>query len=127
MERDAGPVTFETECPGIVAGVHLTAEVGREDRGVSRNTALEAGGWLVSKKIKLEIDVAIDERRPARDRLTPATTYRAWSTPESALADQHDDLIVVPRFQPPVSAKLRRGDRAARPGDRPILRSPTRR
>lgn len=63
------PVTFETEFLGIVpgmqggrhAGIHLTAKVSREDWGVSWNMALEAGGWLVSKEIKLEIDVAIDE------------------------------------------------------------------
>ncbi len=63
------PVTFETEFLGIVpgmqggrhAGFHLTGTVAREDWGVSWNMPLEAGGWLVSQEIKLEIDVAIDE------------------------------------------------------------------
>ena len=41
--------------------------------------------------------------------------------------EDRDVSIVVPRFQPPVSATLRGGDRAAKPGDRPIFRSPTRR
>ncbi len=62
------PVTFEAEFLGIVpgmqggrhAGFSLTAKVNREEWDLKWNMALEAGGWLVSKEIKLEIDVAAD-------------------------------------------------------------------
>ncbi len=39
----------------------LTATIDREAWGLSWNVALEAGGWLVSKDVKLVIDVAADE------------------------------------------------------------------
>lgn len=62
------PLTFEAEFLGVVpnmqggrhAGFHLTAKVNREDFGLTWNMGLEAGGVLVSKEIKLEIDVAAD-------------------------------------------------------------------
>lgn len=62
------PVTFEAEFLGVVAnlqggrhaGFHLEAKVDREQWGLVWNMGLEAGGWLVGKDIKLEIDVAAD-------------------------------------------------------------------
>jgi polyisoprenoid-binding protein YceI len=62
------PLTFDAEFLGVVpnmqggrhAGFHLTAKVNREDFGLTWNMGLEAGGVLVSKEIKLEIDVAAD-------------------------------------------------------------------
>lgn len=63
------PVTFAAEYLGTVtnmqggrhAGFHLTATLNREDFGLTWNMGLEAGGWLVGKEIRLEIDVAADE------------------------------------------------------------------
>ncbi len=63
------PVTFEAEFNGIVggmrggrhAGFHLTGKLNREDWGLTWNMGLEAGGWLVGKEVKLEVDVAADE------------------------------------------------------------------
>ena len=62
------PVTFEAEFLGMVsglqggrhAGFHLVGKVNREDWGLTWNMGLEAGGWLVGKEIRLEIDVAAD-------------------------------------------------------------------
>ena len=63
------PVTFAAELNGIVpgmhgerhAGFHLTATVNREDWGLTWNVALEAGGWLVDRTVRLDIDVAANE------------------------------------------------------------------
>ena len=62
------PVTFDVEFLGIYqgfqgrrAGFHGTAKLNREDWGLTWNVALESGGWLVGKEIKLEIDLALDE------------------------------------------------------------------
>jgi polyisoprenoid-binding protein YceI len=63
------PVTFDAEFNGIVpgmrgsrhAGFHLTGKVDREDWGLNWNVALEAGGWLVGREIRLDIEVAADE------------------------------------------------------------------
>ncbi len=62
------PVTFEGEFLGIVpnmqggrhAGFHLSGKIDREAWGLTWNVGLEAGGWLVGKEIRLEIDVAAD-------------------------------------------------------------------
>jgi polyisoprenoid-binding protein YceI len=63
------PVTFQGRYLGAVpglegdrhAGFELSATIDREDWGLNWNMALEAGGWLVSKEIRLAIDVAADE------------------------------------------------------------------
>jgi polyisoprenoid-binding protein YceI len=63
------PVVFEGEFLGIVpnmeggrhAGFTLSATIDREDWGLTWNVGLEAGGWLVSKEVRLQIDVAADE------------------------------------------------------------------
>lgn len=59
------PVTFELEYlgsspdpwGGIRAGFSAFAEVDREDWGLNWNAALETGGWLLGKKVRLEIEV----------------------------------------------------------------------
>lgn len=59
------PVSLDVEYGGVAsdpwggvrAGFSASTEVNREDWGLGWNVALEAGGVLVSKKIKLEIDV----------------------------------------------------------------------
>jgi polyisoprenoid-binding protein YceI len=62
------PVTFDVEFLGHYAGFqgrragfHGTTRLNREDWGLTWNMGLEAGGWLVGKEIKLEIDLALDE------------------------------------------------------------------
>jgi polyisoprenoid-binding protein YceI len=63
------PLTFDVQLDGIVpgmsgarhAGMSATATIAREDWGLNWNVALEQGGWLVGKEIKLEIAIAADE------------------------------------------------------------------
>jgi polyisoprenoid-binding protein YceI len=63
------PVTFDVELDGIVpgmsgarhAGLSASAKIQRDDWGLNWNVALEQGGWLVGKEIKLEIAIAADE------------------------------------------------------------------
>ncbi|MGZ9160553.1 MAG: YceI family protein [Candidatus Limnocylindrales bacterium] len=63
------PFTFEVELEGIVkgmsgarhAGLSAQAKVARDDWGLNWNVALEQGGWLVGKEIRLEIAIAADE------------------------------------------------------------------
>jgi polyisoprenoid-binding protein YceI len=62
-------VEFDVELGGITTGMTgarhlgLTArtKIDREDWGLTWNVALEAGGWLVGREVKIEIDVAADE------------------------------------------------------------------
>jgi polyisoprenoid-binding protein YceI len=59
------PVVLEAEYLGAVGdpwgntrvGFSATTEIDREDFGMTWNAALEAGGVLVSKQIKIELDV----------------------------------------------------------------------
>ena len=63
------PLTFDVVLEGIVpgmsgarhAGMSARTTVAREDWGLDWNVALEQGGWLVGKEIKLEIAIAADE------------------------------------------------------------------
>jgi polyisoprenoid-binding protein YceI len=63
------PITFEVELDGIVpgmrggrhAGLSANTKLARDDWGLNWNVALEQGGWLVGKEIKLEIAIAADE------------------------------------------------------------------
>jgi polyisoprenoid-binding protein YceI len=58
-------VVLDTEFTGLGqdpwgnrrAGFSATTEINREDFGASWNLALEAGGWLVSKTVQIELDV----------------------------------------------------------------------
>jgi polyisoprenoid-binding protein YceI len=62
-------VALETEYLGLYAsmggarraGFHAAAKLNREDWGLTWNVGLEAGGWLVGKDVKLEIDLAVEE------------------------------------------------------------------
>jgi polyisoprenoid-binding protein YceI len=68
------PLTFQVELDGIVpgmsgqrhAGLSARAKLQREDWGLGWNVALEQGGWLVGKEVKLDIAIAADEV-PATD------------------------------------------------------------
>jgi polyisoprenoid-binding protein YceI len=59
------PVTFELEFEGVAtdpwgntkAGFGAEAEINRKEWGLEWNVALEAGGVLVSEKIKLQLDI----------------------------------------------------------------------
>jgi len=63
------PLTFDVQLDGIVpgmsgarhAGLSATTSIAREDWGLNWNVALEQGGWLVGKEIRLEIAIAADE------------------------------------------------------------------
>jgi polyisoprenoid-binding protein YceI len=63
------PVGLRTEFLGLYtsmggarrAGFHATATINREEWGLTWNVGLEAGGWLVGKDIRLEIDLAVEE------------------------------------------------------------------
>jgi polyisoprenoid-binding protein YceI len=68
------PVTLDTALVGegkspfgkTVAGFEATTKINREDWGLTWNMALETGGWLVGKEIKIELDVeAIKVEEPA--------------------------------------------------------------
>ncbi len=60
------PVTFKAEYGGQGkdaygmqrAGLSATAKINRKDWGLNWNAALEAGGWLVSDDVKIEIDLS---------------------------------------------------------------------
>jgi polyisoprenoid-binding protein YceI len=59
------PVTFDLEFlgstpdpwGGVRAGFSAFAEVNREDWGLTWNAPLETGGWLLAKKVRLEVEV----------------------------------------------------------------------
>jgi len=58
-------VTLDVEYQGLIrdsqmgdrAGFSATTELNREDWGVTWNMALEAGGWLVSQKVRIELEI----------------------------------------------------------------------
>jgi polyisoprenoid-binding protein YceI len=66
-------VTFDVELLGFYtgmngarrAGFHGTGKIAREDFGLNWNVALESGGWLVGKEVKLELDFALEQAAPA--------------------------------------------------------------
>jgi polyisoprenoid-binding protein YceI len=68
------PVVLDTEYLGVVknmqggrhAGFEATTTIKRSDWGLTWNVGLEAGGWLVSDDIAIEIEVAADEVVAAR-------------------------------------------------------------
>ena len=63
------PIAFDVTLEGIVpgmsgarhAGLSATATIVRADWDLNWNVALEQGGWLVGKEIKLDITIAADE------------------------------------------------------------------
>jgi polyisoprenoid-binding protein YceI len=76
------PATFEVELEGIVpgmsgarhAGLSATGKIQRETWGLNWNVALEQGGWLVGKEIKLEIAIAADEVAATEPELATAAS-----------------------------------------------------
>ena len=56
---------------GRRVGFEATATLNREDWGLTYNMALEAGGWVVGKDIKLQIDLAADQVADAAKVVTP--------------------------------------------------------
>jgi len=66
------PVVLDTEALGVVvgmdgrrhAGFEATTKIKRSDWGLTWNVGLEAGGWLVSDEISIELEVAADEVAP---------------------------------------------------------------
>ncbi len=66
IRGETRPVVLEAEYAGIVpnmqggqrAAFSATTKINRDDFGLNWNVALEQGGWLVSKDIKIEIDLA---------------------------------------------------------------------
>ena len=69
------PVTFDVEYVGettnFQGGRHIAftarATINREAWGLNWNMALETGGWLVGKDIRLVVEVVADEAAPAVD------------------------------------------------------------
>lgn len=67
------PVSFDVELLGFYTGMdgtrrvglHGTGKINREDFGLTWNVALESGGWLVGRDIKLELDLALEQATPA--------------------------------------------------------------
>ena len=63
------PVVLDTERLGIVsgmdgrrhAGFEATTKIKRAEWGLTWNMGLEAGGWLVSDDVTIELEVAADE------------------------------------------------------------------
>ena len=66
IRRETRPVVLEAEYAGIVpnmqggqrAAFSATTKINRDEFGLNWNVALEQGGWLVSKDIKVEMDIA---------------------------------------------------------------------
>ncbi len=75
------PATFTVELEGIVpgmgggrhAGLSASTKLERDAWGLNWNVALEQGGWLVGKEIKLEIAIAADEVASTERELTTAS------------------------------------------------------
>ncbi len=63
------PVVLDAETLGIVtgmdgrrhAGFEATTSIKRSDWGLTWNVGLDAGGWLVSDDVTIELEVAADE------------------------------------------------------------------
>ena len=66
------PVVLDTENLGVVigmdgrrhAGFEATTKIKRSEWGLTWNVGLEAGGWLVSDDVTIELDVAADQLAP---------------------------------------------------------------
>ena len=60
------PVVLDAEFAGLIpnmqggqrAGFSATTKINREDFGLTWNVGLEQGGWLVSKEISIDIEIA---------------------------------------------------------------------
>ena len=76
------PATFTVELEGIVPGMHggrhaglaASTKLDRDTWGLNWNVALEQGGWLVGKEIKLDIAIAADEVAVAAPELVTSAS-----------------------------------------------------
>ena len=59
---------------GRHAGMSVSAKLDRDAWGLNWNVALEQGGWLVGKEIKLEIAIAADEVAVAEPELATSAS-----------------------------------------------------
>lgn len=74
------PVVLDAEFAGVVpnlqggqrAAFSASTKINREDFGLTWNVALEQGGWLVSRDIKVEMDVAAVSSVEAREEQVEA-------------------------------------------------------
>jgi polyisoprenoid-binding protein YceI len=86
------PVVLDAEYGGTVrnmqggtsAGFSATTKINREEFGLTWNVALEQGGWLVGKDIKIEVDLEVvsaaeqvAEQAEAEAEMTERDTERA--------------------------------------------------
>ena len=83
------PVTLDMEYEGATPNqlgggtrIFFTGgtEIDREDWGITWNLALEAGGWLVSKRVQLEIEVAALLKPEEAEREAAAEATSSGST-----------------------------------------------
>ena len=66
IRGETRPVVLDAEFGGIVPNLQggqriafsATTTINREEFGLTWNVALEQGGWLVSRNIKVEVDIA---------------------------------------------------------------------
>jgi polyisoprenoid-binding protein YceI len=87
------PASFDVELLGFYtgmdgarrAGLHATGRINREDFGLTWNVALESGGWLVGREIKLELDLAIELAKPTAVA-EPGIASETTGDAETALA-----------------------------------------
>jgi len=71
------PVVLDVEYEGLTqqapfgtrAGFSATAEIDREDWGLTWNMALETGGVLVGKKVKIELDVQLVQQEATTEEV----------------------------------------------------------
>jgi polyisoprenoid-binding protein YceI len=79
IRGETRPVVLAAEYAGVVpnlqggrrAAFSATTKIDREEFGLTWNVALEQGGWLVSREIAIEIELAAVEAEPsasARER-----------------------------------------------------------
>ncbi|HEX7171870.1 MAG TPA: YceI family protein [Candidatus Limnocylindria bacterium] len=84
IRGETRPVVLDAAFAGIVpnmqggrrAAFSARTTIDREDFGLTWNVALEQGGWLVSKAIEIEIELAAvstAETAPSERKLEPAT------------------------------------------------------
>jgi polyisoprenoid-binding protein YceI len=66
IKGNTKPVEFDLECTGqakdpfgdVRVGFEGGLQINRKDWGLTWNAALETGGWLVSEKITVELDIS---------------------------------------------------------------------
>lgn len=72
MHGETRQVTFKAEYSGQIkdafgkqrAGINAVTTINRKDFGLNWNVALEAGGWMVSDTVKIELELEVTEAIP---------------------------------------------------------------